>query len=207
MLIHVANVLLLCSYAVRDILWLRVLSVIASGCFMAYFGFGPQVVPAVVGWNAIFATINALQVRRLLLERGPVQLTAPQLQLWKQAFRTLTPREVVKLEALGEWQEVPAGHVLCRSGELLDRLLIITEGNAVIRVDGEAVAQVGAGQFIGEMSYLTRALASADVETTEPTRYLGWRSESLRAFLEKNSELRAALQMVLSSDLAQKLKG
>jgi CRP-like cAMP-binding protein len=102
---------------------------------------------------------------------------------------------------------VPAGHVLCRSGELLDRLLIITEGNAVIRVDGEAVAQVGAGQFIGEMSYLTRALASADVETTEPTRYLGWRSESLRAFLEKNSELRAALQMVLSSDLAQKLKG
>ena len=50
-LIHVANVLILGSFLVRDILWLRALSVLGGICFMLYFLFGsPTVLWAPVGW-------------------------------------------------------------------------------------------------------------------------------------------------------------
>ena len=35
--IHVANVLYLASYSVRDILWLRILTVVAALCLLPYY--------------------------------------------------------------------------------------------------------------------------------------------------------------------------
>ena len=41
LLIHVANVLYLFAFMVRDILWLRILTVIAASCLIPYFYFQP----------------------------------------------------------------------------------------------------------------------------------------------------------------------
>lgn len=57
-LIHVANLLILGSYLVRDMLALRAIAVLASLSFLAYFAFGPTPNPAAAGWNILFSVVN-----------------------------------------------------------------------------------------------------------------------------------------------------
>jgi len=53
-LIYVANGLFLLSYAVRDMLHLRVLAALAALCLVAYFGTQPEPLIEVVFWNASY---------------------------------------------------------------------------------------------------------------------------------------------------------
>jgi hypothetical protein len=68
-LIHVANVLLLLSFLVRNVLWLRLLNLLAGAAFIAYFASSdpPAIAPLV--WNALFLSINVVQGFCLLVER------------------------------------------------------------------------------------------------------------------------------------------
>ena len=48
-----------------------------------------------------------------------------------------------------------AGNVLMREGTLAHEMLIITKGEVEVTRDGEHIADVGAGGFVGEMALLT----------------------------------------------------
>ncbi len=67
-LINAANILYLLSYFVRDILKLRVLTVIAATCLIAYFYFRPEPMMTVVYWNTFFVAQNIFWIVRLLLK-------------------------------------------------------------------------------------------------------------------------------------------
>src|SRR5262245_13620102 len=72
-LIHVANVLFLLSYLVRDILVLRLLTVVAILALLPYY-FANGLYPPIF-WNSVFIAINLYQLYRLVLERRPVRLS------------------------------------------------------------------------------------------------------------------------------------
>ena len=90
-LIHVANVLFLLSYLVRDILWLRLLTIVAIGSLLPYYA-GNGLYPPIY-WNSVFIAINVYQIYRLLMERRPVRLTLEQQRLYRLGFDRLPPRE------------------------------------------------------------------------------------------------------------------
>ncbi len=68
-LIHAANVLYLVTCFMRDILWLRVFTVIAASCLAAYFYFGFVPLLPAVYWNLVFISLNLYRIVRLILER------------------------------------------------------------------------------------------------------------------------------------------
>lgn len=68
-LINIANVLYLVSYFVRDMLYLRVLTIIAASCLTSYFYSRPEPLMAAVWWNLFFIALNVYWVFRLLTER------------------------------------------------------------------------------------------------------------------------------------------
>lgn len=68
-LIHVANGIYLASYTVRDILYLRILTLAATSCLAVYFASRPQPLIEVVCWNLLFLGMNAIQIGRLLWQR------------------------------------------------------------------------------------------------------------------------------------------
>jgi len=84
--------------------------------------------------------------------------------------------------------------------------MVVYSGNASVNVEGKEVAQLRGGQFIGEMSFLTGSRTSASVEAKDALRYVRWPKEQLTRFLEKNPDLRAALQMIMGRDLVAKLR-
>jgi hypothetical protein len=205
-LIHLANVLLLASFLVSDILWLRVLNVAAGLAFVVYFRVSMPADLAPIGWNALFISINVVQVVRLWLERRPVRLSNDELALYQLAFRGLTQREFAHLVAAGTWEEAEAGARLVEQGIHLERVLVIASGRAEVLANGQCVAELKAGQLVGEMAFLTRAKTSAAVVAKEKTRYLAVKAEELRALFKKHPELRAGVQMVIGTDLIKKVR-
>ncbi len=205
-LVHVANVLYLFSYLVRDILWLRMLTVVAILCLMPYFFFQPTPLWAPIGWNVVFTAINGFQIYLLLLERRPVKLSEAEQRLYQLVFRSLTPREMLKLISLAEWKTARAGEVLCEEGVDVDSMLLLHDGRARVLAGGAEVAALGAGQFVGEMSFLTGKKTSARVVAADEVHYVAWPRDALKEFLGRNVDLNAALQMILGIDLVEKLQ-
>ena len=203
---HVANVLYILSYSVRDILWLRVLSV-AGMLFLGtvyWFRRAEGDTEAFV-WNVMFLAINVVQIVILIRERRPVVLTAVERRMHDTALKTLSPQQVRRLMSKATWMEADHGDTIIPEGVENDTLLLLTDGSARVTVDGKQVATLIGGQFTGEMSFLTGNKTSARVTAREPVTYAAWSEEVLREAADKDSGLGAALQSALGSDLVWKL--
>lgn len=204
-LIHSANIIYIFSYLVRDILWLRILIVVAICFVIPFYYYQPVPLMVPVYWNILFAGINIVQIVILLLERRPVALSETEERLYKQVFRRLTRREVYKLFKFAEWNKASAGDTLVKQDVHLDALMLINRGVAAVHIKDAEVAKLDEGHFVGEMSYITGAKTSATVIASSDLEYVTWPTSSLEPFLKKNPDLRIALNAIIGVDLAGKL--
>lgn len=206
LLIHAANVLYLFAFLVRDILWLRALTVVAAFCLIPYFYFQPEPLMTPIYWNLGFTSLNIYWICRLLLERRPVKLTEDEGRLCELVFRTMTPREMIKILKLATWESADTGECFVERGKPLDRLMVIFSGRACAEVDGRNVTELQPGHFIGSISYVTEEKAPANIVSLEPTRYVSWPKSELKDFMRKNPDLHSALKSTLAIDLAKWLQ-
>jgi hypothetical protein len=203
--IHCANALYLVSYAVKEILWLRWITCIASS-FTLLALMRLHAPWQSVAWQIVFFVINLGRLIQLIHERSPVKLDADARQLARSVFGDLRARELVRLLAVGQVVEHPAGTQLVRKGEPLDTLSVIVTGSARVELR-EGVVELTSGAFIGELSYMTRRKPRANVIAATSVRVVIWPSVALRDYLREHPETRSAIQHVLGADLATKLRG
>lgn len=205
--LHLGNILYVCAYLVRDILWLRVLTVVATLCLMPYyFCCSDQPLLGPIGWCSLFTAINIVQIVMLVMERRPVFLGEEELQIYNRVFRSLTPREFMKLIGFAEHKRAAANQVLLQQGQPVEQLILISKGSGQVQIDGRHVAQVNAGQFVGEMGFLTRDDASATIIASVPSDYYCWPAKKLRNLFEENPQLSVKMQGVFGVDLIGKLR-
>ena len=67
-----------------------------------------------------------------------------------------------------ETLSVEAGRPLCRQGDEGNALFVILEGAAVVERNGKEVAQLGPGDYFGELSLLDPGPRAASVTVTTP---------------------------------------
>ena len=87
-------------------------------------------------------------------------------------FSSLSRKE---LESLAQWTdelEVPAGHVLAEQGTFAHEFFVIQDGAATVLQDGERIAELGAGDFFGEIGLLETERRTATVRATTPMRLI-----------------------------------
>ena len=203
LLIHAANMLFLVSYMVRDILWLRILTVIATLCLIPYYFTRPEPMMVPIYWSLVFAALNVYWIVRLLLERAPMRLNSDEQRLCELVFRTMSPREMITLLKLATWEHAETGECFVERHKPSDRLMVIYSGRACAEVDGLRVTELEPGQFIGSIDYVTQETAPADILAIEPTRYVSWPKLELKDFMRRNPELHSALKSTLAIDLAR----
>ena len=68
-LVYMANGMYLVSYFMKDMLPLRVLTVVAALCLVAYFYMRPEPMITVVCWNLFFVALNVFQIARIFASR------------------------------------------------------------------------------------------------------------------------------------------
>jgi CRP-like cAMP-binding protein len=205
-LVHFSNVLLLVSYSVRDILWLRWFAVAAALTNMPYFLLQPTVLWPPILWAVVFTGINLFQISRIYLDRRPVVLSADEQRLYDLGFQSLRPREFLSLTLVGEWKSAAAGGKILLEGEPVSRVSIAIAGSAVVSRQGRVVGTLEPGHIVGTALALTGGPSPVDATFTEPARYISWPFASLREFADKRPDLRVTLQALVSRDLAGKLE-
>ncbi len=203
---HAASILTAIAYLVKDILWLRILTVFA--CIAGIiFNYTVPLTPlwVVIYWNILFLVINLVQIGLIIKERREVEFSEEEKELYETLFQNFAPFEFMKLLRIGKWLEAQKDQVLAVEQKQLDNVMLIYNGLVHVEAEGQAVAQLKDGSFIGEMSYITGGAATATVRALEPTRYLAWAKKDLKQLMNRNPSMRFAMQTVLSADLTKKL--
>ena len=203
---HASFALIAISFLVKDILWLRVLSVAASMAGIAYNYFGPATpLWLVIYWNIFFLVINLTQIALILRERRGVEFTEEEREIYETIFYGFAPFEYMKLLRIGAWKQAEPGELLAVQDEEVDSIMLIYNGLAEVEIGGKKVAELKDGNLVGEMSYFTGGRATATVRVLQPTRYLAWKKTAMDALSQRNPSMQATLRAVLSIDLAKKL--
>ena len=205
-LVHFSNILLLVSYSVRDMLWLRWFAVAAAVTNTPYFLLQETVLWPPVMWAAVFTGINLYQIARIYLERRPVVLAPDEQKLYDLAFRSLRARDFLSLVLAGEWKNAAAGEKLLSEGEVASQVCIPIAGTVDVRRQGKQVGTLAPGQILGTGLVLTGTPSPVEAVFTNAARYIAWPVHSLRALLDKKPDMRLALQQLASRDVSRKLE-
>ena len=205
-LVHFSNILLLVSYSVRDMLWLRWFAVAAALTNMPYFLLQPTVLWPPILWALVFTAINLYQITRIYLERRPVVLSADEQRLYDLGFRSLRARDFLSLTLVGEWRDATAGEKILSEGEPVSRLCIPISGKAEVRKAGRPVGTLEPGHIVGTAFALTGSPSQVEATFAGSARYMSWPVASLRTFIDRRPDLRVALQGLVNRDLAWKLE-
>ncbi len=205
-LLHCSYALYLFSYSVRDILWLRILSVVGTGFLITYNLLPASVNLTPVAWMSLFTVINGIQIVILILERRPVAMSDEETELYNSLFHSLAPRDFLRFLKVADRRDAKPGDIIIKQGGPVGGVILLTRGRGQIHVDDQVIAHSPAGQFLGEMSYLTGDPASAQVSAAQSSSYLFWPTGRLSDFFAANPPLSASFNAILGVDLVAKVK-
>jgi CRP-like cAMP-binding protein len=121
-------------------------------------------------------------------------------------FGQLTDRDVEWLTDRGVRRDLAPGTTLIEAGEAIDNIYVVLEGEfAVTARGGGELARLGAGEIVGEMSFVDASPPAADVTAIGPGRVLGVPRDQLEGRLAEDPEFAArffrAIAMMLSDRL------
>ncbi|HWY24271.1 MAG TPA: cyclic nucleotide-binding domain-containing protein [Nevskia sp.] len=203
-LVHLGYSLMLCALLARDVLWLRVLLVLAQASLSLYSWF--EGFTAIAAWNALFVCINILWVVKILRERRAVRLPPELAAIHARHFAVLDPAEFLRLWSWGQRQRLPDGAALTHRGLAPRQLYFLLGGTVRVLQAGVELTRLSAGDFVAEMSLLTGEGASADAVAAGGVELIGWPVERLREVQDRNAVLWTKIQGVLGRDLVAKIQ-
>ena len=87
-------------------------------------------------------------------------------------FSACSKKELQAVARATDQLVLPAGKVLCEQGKPGFEFYLILDGEASVKRNGKKIATLGAGQYFGELSLLTRYPRNATVEATSEMELL-----------------------------------
>ena len=163
-------------------------------------------------WNLFSAiiqvswiTLSIIGIARVWVLTNMLRFSDEEKALLETRFPTLRALEAKKLMDAGTWHDGEIGDLLTQQGEPVEALSYLAAGGGDVDVGGQIIAQVGPGQFIGEMACMTSGAASASVRLNQPTRYFSAPSDALRRLVKRNPDIAPHLDLAFSGNIRSKL--
>ena len=199
---HLAFGLIAFSFLVKDILWLRVVSILAS-LFSVLYNFYIPVEPMwlAINWNIVFVLVNLYHIAVIIYEKRPIKMAPKDKELYETLFRDLSPVEYLKVTKIANWKTFKSGETIIRQEHLVTDLILIYNGTVDVVVGKKKVAELKDGQFVGEMSFLTEKSATATCIVKHDTECLVWKQPEFKDLLKRNPSLYYTIQGLLSNQL------
>ena len=85
-------------------------------------------------------------------------------------FADLSKRELERIATWADEVDLPAGKHLIEQGAFAHEFFVIAEGTAEVTHDGRHLADLGPGDFFGEIALLENQRRTASVIATSPLR-------------------------------------
>ena len=203
---HLAFGLIAFSFLVKDILYLRILSILAS-LFSVLYNFYIPVEPMwlAINWNIIFVLVNIYHISVIIYEKRPVKMSSKEKELHETMFRGLTPVEFLKITKIAKWKKYKTPLPIITQGKPVNDLILIYNGLVDVIVNDKKVANLKDGQFVGEMSFLTEKPATATCKVEHNVECLVWNQKDFKDLLKRNPSLYFTIQSLLSEQVSTNL--
>ena len=203
---HLAFGLIAFSFLVKDILWLRIVSILAS-LFSVFYNWVIPVEPMwiPIGWNFVFVLLNLYHIAIIVYEKRPVDMSPKHKELYETMFKNMTPVEFLKITKIADWVQFKSKELITQKGHRVPTLNLIYNGTVDVLVEGKKVAELKDGQFVGEMSFLTEKPATATCVVKHDTECLVWKQEQFKDLLKRNPSLYFTIQGLLSAQVSSAL--
>jgi CRP/FNR family cyclic AMP-dependent transcriptional regulator len=113
-------------------------------------------------------------------------------------FSSLSKRERREISQYADEIDVPEATQLVREGEFAYEFFVIEEGSAEVVRDGDHVADLGPGDFLGEMGIVGKTQRNASVVARSPMRVIVLSEQDFRgisrAFPDVGDRIRQAVE-------------
>ena len=202
--VHIAAVFYVAGFLVRDQLYLRLLILLGTFCYMIYYYFVLDVPlwDALI-WSAIMGAANLSIIVLIVLERTTFSMSDEELLLY-DAFPGLSPGEFRKLLKITDWHAADGQTLLTVEDEAPESLFYVLYGGVRVTKQGQSFSVERPG-FIGEIAYTLNRTATANTLVPIGGKYVSWPREKLKALELRYPSIRVALHETLNSDLADKV--
>jgi cAMP-dependent protein kinase regulator len=101
-------------------------------------------------------------------------------------FNTLSSDERRAVAQHADEIQVAEGTELVRQGDFAYEFFVLEDGTAEVVRDGERIAELGPGDFLGEMGIVSKAVRNATVITTSPATAIVMTEQALRSIRRLN---------------------
>jgi CRP-like cAMP-binding protein len=126
--------------------------------------------------------------------RDPKEARLLEIPLFKNADQ----KALRHLSSAADEASLAAGHALIRQGHHHHECYVIERGTAQVEVEGEIIAEIPAGEFVGELGFFVRDAASATVTAKTDLEVLIIPYNRLDQVLEDNPGLVRAIATELA---------
>jgi len=121
-------------------------------------------------------------------------------------FAGLTEAERDSLKAVATLRRGKAGERIIQQGKARDRMFIILEGRAEVRVNGKHFVTLSGQPLVGEIEFLDMLPASADVFLLKETDLIELNYAALTGLMEKQPRLGYVLMREIAKIEARRLR-
>jgi CRP/FNR family cyclic AMP-dependent transcriptional regulator len=112
-------------------------------------------------------------------------------------FRNLSRRDLERLARWADDVDVKAGRHLVDQGAFAHEFMVIESGSAEVTVDGKHIADLGPGDFFGEMALLEEHRRTATVTATSDLRVIVMHERDFRAMADQMPEVARRIRAVM----------
>ena len=109
-------------------------------------------------------------------------------------FSMFTPEEIARISACGTHVTLPKGWAPISEKTGADKAYIILDGTVSVRAHGDEVAQLGAGEIVGEAAILNHSLRTASIVALTPLELIHFTKEQLEKLSVEMPSFHEALE-------------
>jgi CRP/FNR family transcriptional regulator, cyclic AMP receptor protein len=121
-------------------------------------------------------------------------------------FSVLSNEQLERMADAATETEHPVGEALTEQGVIGHRFHLILDGTAEVERDGEHIADLGRGDFVGELGLLGGGPSTATVRATRPIRCLTLQREAFWEVLEQEPAIALRILEVVSRRMVQQAR-
>jgi len=204
-LLNIGFVLNFIALAFREILWIRILLTLGYLLRFFYQYYISHSMEASF-WMIVFVSVNLFQIIRILNERRKRYIEPKIVDLYKTIFKDFSSYEFLYFWKIGKLKKVTTGKVLINRGDYSNSINLILAGNVKVSNENKEITLLSRGHFVGEISYLTKEPAIADVVSDGEVSFIEWNNKLLNELKENNKIFWIKIQNILLMDMIEKIK-
>jgi len=121
-------------------------------------------------------------------------------------FSKFTDQDIDWLLAVGKRQDVGVDHVLIHEGEAVDTLYFTLAGQFKVTASGADIANIGAGEVVGELSFLDTRPPIASVTAVEDSTVMAVPVKRLNSKLKIDTGFASRFYFALGTMLADRMR-